>query len=82
MARFVENQGKIIATNSLTDFKVDKDYNMQIVTGIISGMHIPDESHMQIMLAFTSEELIFDGYNEALENNFLWHEYGDVTLIY
>lgn len=76
-----DNGGKIIATNSLTDFKIHKDYDMQIITGIISGMHIPEESHMEIMLAFAPEELILDGYNEAIENNFVWHEYGDVTLI-
>ncbi len=78
----LDNEGKVIATNSLTDLKIQEDFEMQIVTGIISGMHIPEESHIQILTAFASPELIFDGYNEAIEKNFLWHEYGDVTLIY
>ncbi|OLS27349.1 MAG: S-adenosylmethionine:tRNA ribosyltransferase-isomerase [Candidatus Heimdallarchaeota archaeon LC_2] len=76
------NNGDIKASSSTTDFKIHKTHKMKIVNGIISGMHIPEESHMQILLAFTSEKLILEGYNKAIKINFLWHEYGDLTFIY
>ncbi|MHA2027978.1 MAG: S-adenosylmethionine:tRNA ribosyltransferase-isomerase [Candidatus Kariarchaeaceae archaeon] len=80
-ANALNNHGKIIPTNDITDFVINMNYRPQIVTGVISGMHIPEESHMQILLAFANEELIIEGYNLAIENEFLWHEYGDITLI-
>lgn len=76
------NHGNINPSNDMTDFVIRSNYIPQVVTGLISGMHVPEESHMQILEAFANEDLIIDGYNHAIDHEFLWHEYGDLTLIY
>ncbi|MCE7735153.1 MAG: S-adenosylmethionine:tRNA ribosyltransferase-isomerase [Candidatus Heimdallarchaeota archaeon] len=77
-----KNEGKIVPSKDITNFVIHQNYQTQVVTGIISGMHIPEESHMQIMLAFTTDDLLLDGYNLAVEDEYHWHEYGDLTLVY
>ena len=77
-----QNAGKIVSANNITNFVINHNYKPQVVTGIISGMHVPEESHMKVMLAFTTENLLIEGYNLAVEEEYLWHEYGDLTLIY
>lgn len=77
-----QNNGNTTPANDITNFVISENYKPQVVTGIISGMHVPEESHMKIMLAFTNEKLLLDGYTLAIEDEYLWHEYGDLTLVY
>lgn len=81
-ANALQNNGNIVSGNDITNFVINKNYKPQIVTGIISGMHVPEESHMKIMLAFATEKLLLDGYTLAIEDEYLWHEYGDLSLVY
>ena len=60
---------------------IDKLYKRSIFTGILTGMHIPGESHMKLLTNFIDRDLIEEGYSQAVQQGFLWHEYGDLSLI-
>ncbi|RMH12322.1 MAG: hypothetical protein D6698_15350, partial [Gammaproteobacteria bacterium] len=70
------NNGKVEAGTAFTTLKIDRDFKPQIVSGILTGMHIPDESHMQIIEAFSCR--VEEAYQMAKLDDFLWHEYGDM----
>ena len=79
-SNYIENND-IVEGHYITNLRIGRDFVPQVIHGIISGMHVPSESHMDIMRAFTHNDLLDEGYTVAVNSGFLWHEYGDVTLV-
>ena len=52
-----------------------------VVTGIVSGLHPPEASHLRLLDAVVGPELVDRAYAEALAGPYLWHEFGDSTLL-
>ena len=72
------------ATSNLegwTNLYITSDYKLQLVDGIITGFHEPKASHLDMLAAFVDEKKLFDAYNIAIEQHYLWHEFGDINLI-
>jgi S-adenosylmethionine:tRNA ribosyltransferase-isomerase len=65
-----------------TDLKLRADSPLKVVDGVLTGMHEPGASHIDLLQAFISKERLQDAYTRASERGFLWHEYGDVCLIF
>ncbi|MEX2238283.1 MAG: S-adenosylmethionine:tRNA ribosyltransferase-isomerase [Dehalococcoidia bacterium] len=51
------------------------------VDGLLTGLHDPVTSHLAMLYAIASPELIRDAYREAVAERYLWHEFGDSHLI-
>jgi S-adenosylmethionine:tRNA ribosyltransferase-isomerase len=51
------------------------------VQGLITGFHEPQASHFDLLRAFLDEPLLARAYAQAIEHGYLWHEFGDLTLI-
>lgn len=51
------------------------------VQGLITGLHDPVTSHLAMLYALAGESLIREGYQEAIQHGYLWHEFGDSHLI-
>jgi S-adenosylmethionine:tRNA ribosyltransferase-isomerase len=51
------------------------------VDGLISGFHDPLASHLAMLYAVAGQELVRDAYMQAVDNRYLWHEFGDSHLI-
>ena len=49
--------------------------------GIVTGMHDPTTSHLLMLSSFADLGLIRSAYETAIDHGFLWHEFGDSTLI-
>ncbi len=60
---------------------IDKDFDLKITKGILTGMHMINESHINLLQAFLPLETIKKEYFIAQNKKFLWHEYGDSMLI-
>lgn len=63
------------------DLVIDKEYNLKVTDGILTGMHMINESHINLLQAFLSLDKISTAYDQAINKGFLWHEYGDSMLI-
>ena len=63
------------------DLVIDKNYELKVTDGILTGMHMINESHIDLLQAFLPLDKIKREYDQALKKNFLWHEYGDSMLI-
>ena len=54
---------------------------LRVVDGLLSGFHDPRASHLAMLYALASPELIREAYREAVKGGYLWHEFGDSHLI-
>jgi S-adenosylmethionine:tRNA ribosyltransferase-isomerase len=52
----------------------------QLVTGLISGLHAPEASHLALLEAVAGTSLVAAAYEEAVRERYLWHEFGDSML--
>lgn len=65
-----------------TDLYITPGYRFKAVDGLVTGLHEPDSTRMVLAVAFAgSKELILRAYHEAIAQKYLWHEFGDVSLI-
>ncbi|WP_409302607.1 S-adenosylmethionine:tRNA ribosyltransferase-isomerase [Peribacillus sp. SCS-155] len=64
-----------------TNLYIDSSYELKLVDGIITGFHEPEASHLDMLSAFIQKEQLFKAYQQAVEEKYLWHEFGDVNLI-
>jgi S-adenosylmethionine:tRNA ribosyltransferase-isomerase len=52
----------------------------RVVTGLVTGLHAPEASHLRLLQAVAGAELVEQAYAAAVDRHYLWHEFGDSTL--
>ena len=63
------------------DLVIDKNYSLKITKGLLTGMHMIDSSHINLLQAFLPLDVILTVYHQAIDRKFLWEEHGDSMLI-
>lgn len=64
-----------------TDLFIRDGFRFNVMDGMITGMHDPYSSHIEMMSAVTGGDILESSYNIAKELGYEWHEFGDTTLI-
>lgn len=64
-----------------TDLYITPERGIRSVDGMLTGLHEPRSSHLAMLEALAGRELLRTAYTEALEEGYLWHEFGDLHLI-
>jgi S-adenosylmethionine:tRNA ribosyltransferase-isomerase len=72
--------GCVHATSGWTDLVLGPSRPARVVTGLISGLHAPEASHLLLLESVAGRELVSATYAAAVEERYLWHEFGDSTL--
>jgi S-adenosylmethionine:tRNA ribosyltransferase-isomerase len=54
---------------------------LKTADGLLTGLHEPEASHLDLLTAFLPAEKIREAYGEAVREKYLWHEFGDLNLI-
>lgn len=54
---------------------------VRAVDGLLTGLHEPRSTHLAMLEALAGPEHLRRTYTEALEQGYLWHEFGDLHLI-
>lgn len=75
------DHGKLVAGSGVTSLRLGPDTQPAIVSGILTGMHSPAESHYTLLAAFASESVLRCAFEHAVQHEYLAHEFGDSTLI-
>ena len=73
--------GSVNEMHDYTRLKIDRHYQLRSVDGLLTGLHEPEASHLDLLSAFLSPEKIRAAYDEAIARKYLWHEFGDLNLI-
>jgi len=72
--------GRVPATQGWTDLVMGPGRRPRVVGGLISGLHEPEASHLLLLEAVAGPELVAHAYAAAVEEHYLWHEFGDSML--
>src|ERR1700736_502690 len=73
--------GQVKEKQGYTRLKIDNRHRLKAVDGLLTGLHEPQASHLDLLSAFLPSEQIRAAYQEAIQNKYLWHEFGDLNLI-
>jgi len=69
------------AAHGWTDLVVTPERGVRVVDGLLTGLHEPRASHVDVVAAIAGPELLALCYGEAATHGYLWHEFGDVNLL-
>jgi S-adenosylmethionine:tRNA ribosyltransferase-isomerase len=77
----VDFTGKVTAMHGYTRLHITANHMLKAVDGLLTGLHEPEASHLDLLSAFIPAEKIHEAYDEAVNRKYLWHEFGDLNLI-
>lgn len=72
---------KVCPARGFTRLFIHPQRGVQVVDGLVTGFHDPLASHLAMLYAVTGRDAIQDSYRVAVEEGYLWHEFGDSHLI-
>ena len=64
-----------------TELVIGPDHPARAVTGLITGLHNPDASHLLLVESVAGAALAQQAYDAAVAAGYLWHEFGDSCLL-
>lgn len=65
----------------IATLRLDPSYRPNVVDGLVSGLHVPGESHFELLRAFTSQTRLARALAVAAAAGMSAHELGDACLI-
>jgi S-adenosylmethionine:tRNA ribosyltransferase-isomerase len=65
----------------VTRLRIGPGHRLAVVDGLLTGLHEPEASHLDLLAAFTGRPALDRAYAAALASGYLWHEFGDVCLL-
>jgi S-adenosylmethionine:tRNA ribosyltransferase-isomerase len=76
-----DEMGKVQPQHGYTRLHITADRKLKAVKGLLTGLHEPEASHLDLLTAFLPAEKIREAYEEAVQKHYFWHEFGDLNLI-
>lgn len=73
--------GRIRPQHGYTRLKITSKHRLRAVRGLLTGLHEPEASHLDLLTAFLPAYKIRKAYEDAVAQKYLWHEFGDLNLI-
>ncbi len=73
--------GRVEARHGYTRLRITANHTLRAVDGLLTGLHEPEASHLDLLTAFLPAQVIRETYEEAVRLGYLWHEFGDLNLI-
>jgi S-adenosylmethionine:tRNA ribosyltransferase-isomerase len=61
--------------------RITAEHKLKTVDGLLTGLHEPEASHLDLLTAFLPAQKIKQAYEDAVQRGYLWHEFGDLNLI-
>jgi S-adenosylmethionine:tRNA ribosyltransferase-isomerase len=63
-----------------TDLVLAAERPARAVTGLVTGLHAPEASHLELLEAVAGAGLVERAYAAAVRGGYLWHEFGDAMV--
>jgi S-adenosylmethionine:tRNA ribosyltransferase-isomerase len=73
--------GTVRAGAGVSRLRIGPGHRLLAVDGLLTGLHEPEASHLDLLGAFVDPEALGRAYTAALDAGYLWHEFGDVCLV-
>lgn len=75
------SRGRVHAADGWTDLVITPERGVRVVDGLLTGWHEPRASHLLMLEAVAGRPLLDLCYAEAIREQYLWHEFGDINLL-
>ncbi|HEY9839673.1 MAG TPA: S-adenosylmethionine:tRNA ribosyltransferase-isomerase [Candidatus Obscuribacterales bacterium] len=72
---------QVQAGEGWTRLMITPERGMKVVTGLLTGFHEPEATHLAMLEALAGAAHLRQAYAAALDKSYLWHEFGDLHLI-
>ena len=72
--------GSVVARSGWTDLVLGPHRPARVVSGLVSGLHAPEASHLLLLEAVAGADAVRRAYDAAVREGYLWHEFGDSSL--
>lgn len=69
------------AATGWTSLVIGPDRPIRVVSGLVTGWHDPQASHLMLVEAIAGAELTQRAYDAAVAARYRWHEFGDSCLL-
>jgi S-adenosylmethionine:tRNA ribosyltransferase-isomerase len=76
-----DETGKVQPQHGYTRLHITANHELKAVHGLLTGLHEPEASHLDLLTAFLPAEKIREAYEQAVQQRYFWHEFGDLNLI-
>ncbi len=73
--------GEVHPSSGWTSLVLGADRPARVITGLITGWHDPEASHLALLQAVAGPALVQAAYTEAERAGYLWHEFGDSCVL-
>jgi S-adenosylmethionine:tRNA ribosyltransferase-isomerase len=73
--------GRLRPARGLTDLRIGAAHRLQVVDGLLSGLHEPGASHFDLLEAFAARNLLEAAHAHAAVQCYRHHEFGDALLL-
>ncbi len=74
-------EGRTHPGEGWTRLVVTPEGGLRAVDALLTGLHEPRATHLAMLEALAGREHLHRTYAEALQQGYLWHEFGDLHLI-
>jgi S-adenosylmethionine:tRNA ribosyltransferase-isomerase len=75
-----DDDGAVRPAAGWTSLVLGPDRPARVVTGLVTGLHAPEASHLELLEAVAGAQLVARAYEAAVAEHYLWHEFGDSML--
>jgi S-adenosylmethionine:tRNA ribosyltransferase-isomerase len=77
-----DRHGKVHAGSGWTSLVLGRQRPARTVDGLLTGLHEPQASHLDLLRAVAGDRLVDRAYGEVEQpgRSYLWHEFGDTML--
>ncbi len=72
--------GTVQPRTGWTDLVLGPQRPARVVTGLVSGLHAPEASHLLLLEAVAGARAVRRAYASAVREGYRWHEFGDASL--
>ncbi len=75
-------RGAIRPGHGWTELVITPDRGVFAVDALVTGWHAPGATHLALLAALAGAEHLERTYQAALRHGYLWHEFGDLHLLF
>jgi S-adenosylmethionine:tRNA ribosyltransferase-isomerase len=72
---------RVAAGPALATLILNADTKLRVVSGLLTGIHVPGESHYRLLSAFADARTLSMAVQRATEQGYRMHEFGDSALL-
>jgi S-adenosylmethionine:tRNA ribosyltransferase-isomerase len=77
----VAEDGVLYPARGWTNLLITPERGLKVVDGLLTGFHEAQSSHLAMLAALAGFDHLRCAYTQAIQNSYLWHEFGDLHLI-